>query len=391
MKQALLRIGCLCFTLLLLLLTGACKSSDASKEATVAPATEEQEDQPQAEPSTEPETAPVTQELQTRPQTYAISEVCNRLKLHGRMQLLPNGLACDFTASGIEFTVCAQGTVELKVQPTKDTYFTVWIDGVRQEKRFHAPAGTSTLTLADFSDGQMHTLRILKQTEARFSLCIFQSIRFLGDWGEKPAASDTYIEFIGDSILCGHGNLCIVGDEGEGTALYEDGTLGFAYLTAEALGADCSIVSCSGVGLDKGFTAFKATDFYPKLSYYRDKIANHDFARIPDLVVINLGTNDQTKGSAKEAVVEGVKRLIGIVREQYGSVPIVWTHHMMGDESVIPWIREAIDSLGGEDAGVYLCELNKDRLGGNGHLTEDGHLIAARKLRLFLKEKDLLA
>ena len=390
MKRILHCIGYLTVALVLLVLFGACGGSDGSGDISNSPATGGETSPQATEQATKPETTPVTEEPQ-QPQAYAISEIYDSLKLHGRTQLLSNGLACDFTASGIEFTIRAKGAVELTVQSTKDAYFTVWIDGVRQEKRLYAPAGTVTLTVAEFSDGQQHTVRILKQTEAQFSLCVFGSLRFLGELGEKPAESDTYIEFIGDSILCGHGNLCVIGDDGAGTALYEDGTLGFAYLTAEALGADCSIVSCSGVGLDKGFTAFKVADFYPQLSYYRNKAEAYDFARIPDLVVINLGTNDQTKGSTKEAVIAGVKSLIGTVREKYGNVSIVWTYNMMGDESVIPWIREAISSLGGESAGIYLCELNKDRGGGNGHPTEDGHLIAAGKLKLFLKEKNLMS
>ncbi|MBE6632748.1 MAG: hypothetical protein E7620_00230 [Ruminococcaceae bacterium] len=390
MKRMLLRIMCLSITALILLLSTACGASNGANENAEPTASADSSPTQATEPKTEQTTAPQTEEPRPMAVTYPISEIYDKLKLHGRTQLVSGGLACDFTASGIEFSVCAEGAVELKVQPTKDAYFTVWIDGVRQEQRFYAPVGSATLTLANFSDGQFHTVRVLKQTEAQFSLCLFQSLSFLGELGEKPAESDTYIEFIGDSILCGHGNLCLNGEQGQGTALYEDGTIAFAYLTSEALGADCSIVSCSGVGLDKGFTSFKATDFYPMQSYYRNSAIVYDFSRTPDLVVINLGTNDQTKGSAKAAVMEGVTCLIGMVREKYGRVNIVWTYNMMGDNNVIPWIREAIEALGGEGAGLYLCELNRDRQGGNGHPTEDGHLIAARKLRLFLQEKNLL-
>ena len=85
---------------------------------------------------------------------------------------------------------------------------------------------------------------------------------------EAPANKDKNIEFIGDSIVCGHENLCQSGDADQGKAVNEDGTRAFAYLTSELLGADCSVIGCSGIGIDKGFTNFSEDDFYPKTSYY---------------------------------------------------------------------------------------------------------------------------
>ncbi len=379
-----LRWSCLAFALLLCCLAVSCKGEgDAFVDPSADPATEAPIEAPTEEKSTE--------EAPKGPATYSILDAYDSLKLHGRTYLMPRGLACDFTASGIEFSVCAEGAVEMNVVVDRDTYFTVWIDGVRQEGRLKAGVGAGRLTLATLSEDAPHIIRVLKQTEAQFAVCEIRSLCFKGEFGEKPAEAELSIEFIGDSIVCGHGNLCINGEAGEGTALYEDGTLAFPYLTAESLKADCTVVGCSGVGLEKGFTSFKATDFYPVASYYRDRGVMQTFEKRPDLVVINLGTNDQTKKSSKEGVIEGVKNLIAMVREKYGNVKIVWTNNMMGETTVIPWVTEAIESLGGESAGIWICELNRDRAGGNGHPTEEGHFIAARMLTRFLKEKGIVS
>ena len=326
-----------------------------------------------------------------KPVTYELVDVVDKLKLHGRMYEVDTGITCDFTASGIEFKVYAEGDVKLKVTPTKDTYFTVWVDGERAEERFYAPAKATALNIASFKTAGEHTIRVLKQTEAQWSLCVLNSLSFVGEFKEAPAYSDKYIEIIGDSITTGHGNLGLRGDDGAGTALLQDGTTAFPFMTADKLGADASIVGCSGVGLDKGFTAFSEDVFYPQTSYYRSRNREYDFERVPDLVIINLGTNDQTKGSTKEAVQQNARELIEFIRSKYGKVNIIWTHNMMRDDNVEPWIKEVIDSLGGEAEGLYMCELNKNLEGGNGHPVEDAHIHATRLLRNFINDKGLLS
>lgn len=330
-------------------------------------------------------------EEKKEPVEYMLAESLDKLKLYGRMSAVESGVTCDFTASGIEFNVRAKGDVKLRVTPNKDTYFTVWIDGERLEERFCVPGIVTDITIASFDEMGEHNIKVLKQTEAQWSLCILNSLSFIGDFCEAPKAADKYIEFIGDSIVCGHGNLCMSGDENQGNAKCEDGTLAFAYLTSEILKADHSIIGCSGVGIDKGFTLFSEDDFYPKTSYYRDRNELYSFEQIPDLVVINLGTNDTTKGSGEAAFKAGVKDLIEFVRSKYGKVNIVWTYNMMNDEAVRNWLMTVIEELGGEAEGIYTCKLDRNRQGGNGHPTGDAHDLASVQLVRFIREKGLLA
>ena len=50
-----------------------------------------------------------------------------------------------------------------------------------------------------------------------------------------------------------------------------------------------------------------------KASYYRDQtLVYTDNSRAPHVVVINLGTNDQSRGSTEEAFKAGVREIIDI-------------------------------------------------------------------------------
>ncbi len=324
--------------------------------------------------------------------TYSLAESTEHLKLYGRVSASGDGLACDFTASGIEMCIYIEGELKLGVSATADTYFTVFVDGKRTPERLFAPGGkTSELVVASFESGGTHKIRILKQTEARFSLSVLTTLNFFGYFEDAVKDSGTYIEFIGDSIVCGHGNLCTSATSNAGTALYEDGTVAFPYITAEALGADLSVVGCSGIGIAKGFTDFTESAFYDKLSYFRDKTKTYSFSRVPDLVVINLGTNDHIKGSGEDEFKAGVKALIELVRTSYGQdVRIVWTHNMMMDEREASYVADVFAAEGGESAGLYMCSLGRNTGGGNGHPTKDAHAQAALTLLDFISTKELL-
>ena len=323
---------------------------------------------------------------------YDISSDRQYFRFLGRMQFLTEGVTCDLTASGIEFTGMMEGKVQVFLTCTDETYFTLYIDGVRSPERIYAGRNTKKIEIADFPTAGKHTVKLLKQSEAQRSLAVLESLWIVGYLEDAPANRSKYIEVIGDSITCGYGNLGLSANGADGTALWEDGTQAFPFLTAETLSADVSVVGCSGVGVDKGYTAFSEKEFYPKMSRYRDVSLNYDFssARVPDLVVINLGTNDAAKGSQKDEFKAGVKELVNIVRTSYGkNIPIVWTYGMMGD-GCYQWVEEAFGEIGGETNGLYMVALNNDRTGGGGHPIASAHKTAADTLAAYIESKGLL-
>ena len=317
----------------------------------------------------------------------SISENADKLKTWGRYEITDDGIVCDHTASGIEFNGVMQGTVYIDIKTNAETYFTVFVDGVRQRTRFSVSGGRypERIAIAELKEAGEHNIRILKQTEARYSTAELQTLVIDGYLTEAPENRDYYIEFIGDSITCGMGNLGTSVNTDAQNATYEDGTYSYAFLASEDLGADCSVISQSGIGIAKSwFDPIK--DFYTKLSYCRDKDTDYGFSRTPDMVVINLGTNDYYRGSEPEAVTAGAIELMELIRSSYGAeVTILWAYGAMG-ECMFDAVSAAIDTLGGEGARIYSCELTENTAGAAGHPNKSGHIIASTDLKNFIIE-----
>lgn len=330
---------------------------------------------------------------------YELQDVTDSLKFLGRYTVTSDGITCDHSASGIEFCAYIQGEVKIgisvspRVTPSgsadANTYYTVYIDGIRQEERFHVESQEDVLTIANFEEGGVHTIRILKQTEAQNSLSILKSLEFKGYFEEAPEEKDLLIEFIGDSITCGFGNLCKKGASDSGNAFNQDATQTYAYLTAETLDADHSLVCYSGIGVAKGWTNFLMEEFFEAESYCRDtkSVCERNFT--PDIVVINLGTNDFEKGAAESEFMTKAQDLISLVRQTYGNdVKIVWVYNMMG-YSMQNYTTEVVNALGGEENGIYICRLPREHMGGGSHPSVAGHIAAAEVLAQFIQEKVL--
>ena len=343
------------------------------------------------------ETTPGSEPIVYAQQNYALKDVADKLKLLSRATVAGKGVVCDLTASGIEFDAFIQDQFSFTVSCSEVTYFTVFVDGVRQEKRYEAKGNflKTTIVVDGLGEMALRNVRIVKQTEANLSVATLINLEFYGFLASKPKNQKLYIEFIGDSITCGYGALWTkdsgVASNKSGTAEFQDGTQSFAYLTAQLLRADVSIVSCSGIGIDRGFTnqdgnGYRMLDFYKAASYTRSKTEEFDFtnARVPDVVVINLGTNDQSMGSQEADFKAGVKELIEFIRTSYGkNVPIVWTFNMMTDGRY-QWAQSVLTEMGGEASGLYMCELVRNKEGGNGHPSLVAQRIASQQLTGFL-------
>lgn len=322
---------------------------------------------------------------------YDMSADIANFKTHGRVSLDNSGLICDASASGIEFNAYIEGELKVTVSVDKVCYFTLYVDGVRQKDRVKANAGESTLTLASFEEGEVHNIKFIKQTEAQCAICKIKTVGFLGYFEDRPENKEVLIEFIGDSITAGYGNLCANGAADPGSALNQDATQTYAYLTAEALDVDCSLVCYSGIGIAKGWPSFTMDKFFSADSYVRNSRKAFKASRVPDIVVINLGTNDNSKGSTFNDLLGKVPALIELVRSTYGTdVPIVWVHGMMGNGAWNSISRILASKLGGEAKGIYSLEISENRQGGGAHPSLKAHADASKLLAAFLKEKGLI-
>ncbi len=223
--------------------------------------------------------------------------------------------------------------------------------------------------------------------------------------GIKPAPPKLHtIEFIGDSITCGYG----VDDEHElhsfSTAT-EDVTKAYAFLAAQQLQADYSLVSYSGYGIITGYTendqkltTHLLPDYYEKVGKSEGRLDDTlvlqelawDFNKlVPDLIVINLGTNDDSytkEDTGKQAeyareYVEFLKK----VRRNNPHAPILCTLGIMGDR-LYPYVEQAVKGYTRETGDSNISAMKFDeQLAADGyaadfHPSEATHRKAASKL-----------
>jgi len=322
--------------------------------------------------------------------TYTIKPNKDSIKLVGRTTMVGNYVSCDWSASGIEFTANCKGTVKIKIKGDGGQhncgYFSVYIDGVKQTNRVQVPtSGTKEITIATGLKAGEHTFRFLKQTFVKHAKFTIQSIIMNGTLSEKaPAQQKYYMEVIGDSITSGHGIL-----EKNGNPSSFDATSAYAFLAAETLKSDYSIVSVDGIGVTKGYQTETMPQVYPYTCWYRNSTKKYTPDRQANVVVINLGTNDATKGSDPTQYIKDVKTLISQVREIYKDVPIVWIYNSMRADH---WqhTQTAINDLGGEGAGIYMLKFTANTAGGNGHPSAAAHIKDAQDLANFIKSKGFM-
>ena len=329
-------------------------------------------------------------------------KIIDSVKPWGRTQALPQGLALDHSGTGFEMRARFESDVDIELSLTKEkegcdrVYFTVYIDGIRCEERYGVDVGQSLLRIDTPKDGEVHVLRVVKQSESNYNLCDILKIRFEGELLNPPENKERYIEYIGDSLSCGMGLLGRKGVEWPQTTLWEDVTQGYTYMSAQILNADYSILSESGIGL-AGSWFDPLFDFYSAYSYKRDKEVKYDFARIPDLLIINLGTNDfylncDLKICSLEEVEQKTKEFIELVRSSYGKqIPILWVSRFMKiGSSYVDAIDKAIAALGGEEAKIYRLDVPTCAGGAQGHPDIEGHRIACEQVVDYVRKKNLI-
>ena len=348
---------------------------------------------------------------------YTAAELAKsgKIKIQGRYALSGSdgSLLLENSASGIEFIADCSGDVSVTLKSTRMSYasggaakggiyFTVLVDGVPQHFDERIPTDSSannwtsnstnypyvltakdevkTFTLAEGLEPGEHRFEIYCQSQAKYGAYAVQSVTLDGEIKAAPAENDLYIEFVGDSITAGHGNIANGGTSDENT-LYTDATRGWAYLTAKNLGADWSVIAQSGIAATDGINWAKNPnasvkdwpsigDVYPKLRFYSDQNTDYDFERQPDVIVVGLGTNDvwlESDGAYKDYnIKEGFKDTLAMLREYNPNAAIIWIYGMMTD-GANDRILAAVNKMGGKEAGLYTLRLPQNRSGGSGH------------------------
>lgn len=347
---------------------------------------------------------PVSAQPKEEAVTYDLSECGDDVKLVGRTEVTEDGIVPHTTASGIVFYSDCSGSIEMEVYG-KDNYFTrqffiVYVDGEiagRVELDHIAKNRTvkRTLTMVEDLEPGMHRIEIYRETEEVDAYCEWKSLTLNGELIPAEKAP-MLIEFVGDSITTGYGAYPFSEGSDSQTVNRQAGTKSYAFLTAAELGMDIQVCCTSGYGVEVGYNADRVNmqEMYEYTAYHHDNSedALWSFERPADIVVINMGTNDngarKQYGVSEDQVLAGIKNMMKIAREKNPDCKVVWCTGMMGT-TFKSGTMEIVEELGGAEAGYFFCELPKDTTGGGGHPSEEGHIAAAEVLTAFLEENVL--
>jgi lysophospholipase L1-like esterase len=270
------------------------------------------------------------------------------------------GLVARFSGTGISITLSGS-----------NNYFATFIDD--DDEFTFATNSTSAKTYAiasGLAPGE-HIVQVYRRTEAYFGVSQFRG--FVVDQGElvpSVAPFEHTIEFVGDSITCGYGNEGPPGCSGN-PPQYQNATRAWGSVTAKALSAEASLVAWSGKGMYSNYGG----DFTNVMPDLYDRALPEDPAstlqlttRPPDVVVINLGTNDfssnhpplQTGADPSDraayiaAYTNAYKNFLTRLRTLYPSAPIFCAVGTMSNAYKTE-AQSAIDATGDDD--TFLVDL----------------------------------
>lgn len=233
-------------------------------------------------------------------------EFSNYFVVQGRTYFEDGWLYLNHTASSFEGEF-EGNNLSLKVKgryhnKTHATYIRVIIDDTKQKIKVHS--GEQVLTFG-VSLGKHH-FKIVKLPES--SCCSFAVASVACEGKFKKLKNDRMLnlEFIGDSITTGYGNMAREKEEPFCTRT-QDGQRSFAYLVGEELYANYNVVAAGGHPIYKSpFAQQSLPSLYSNIDLYRNQ-EKWDFDTFrPDGIVVELGVNDMSY----------LKRLEGKEREE---------------------------------------------------------------------------
>jgi len=235
-----------------------------------------------------------------KPLPAAIRADDGRIQYTGRIDFSdPAAPAFAFSATEIRARFTGRSLDVVLSDRGDRNYFQVTVDGGAPIV-IRSARGEKVHPIARKLKRGIHDVRIVKRTEGNCGVAAFLGFRLDkgADLADPAPLQDRRVEFIGDSITCGYGNMgsTTEPDKFHFTPENENAALSWGFLTAEALGARYVSVSYSGRGMFRNLDG-KETGTLPAIygSVYPDAPADaswdHALYR-PDLIVINLGTND---------------------------------------------------------------------------------------------------
>lgn len=258
--------------------------------------------------------------------------------------------------------------ISIQLSETGTSYYNVFVD-----KKLHKVVkACGTDTIINFVSGVgrgLHNLTIQKRTEGEFGKTTIHKFHLApsGDLKIEHKTRNRHIEFIGNSLTCGYG---VEGkDKNDPFKLEtENCNLSFSTIIARYFNADYSLLAHSGLGAVRNYgdsVRVSAITMKDKMlqTFDMSSIEKWNYSSYhPDLVVINLGTNDFSLEPQpyKSEFIKAYKQILTQLREGYGQIPIICIYSCTIPAPVYNYYEAVIAEM--NDSNIHLIKLNNELL-----------------------------
>ena len=303
-----------------------------------------------------------------------------RIQYTGRISFAnPERPAWNFP--GVQIITAFEGTSLRMIAKPRSGYFMAQIDNAEPFKVAFRGERDSVVTLATALTDGRHLVRLMYAIEGYEFFPEFWG--FVLDKGRQlvdaPVLPSRKIEFIGNSITCGYGNEGLKKEEGFDYAT-ENHYYSYASITARNLKAQHWVVARSGIGAYRNYNGPKTgnpesnmpaqyeytgyawnPDLRKQPTFLREK---WDFNRYqPDVVCINLGTNDLSTPNYDENLLkQNYHKLLKMVRQHNPKAKIVFLTGTMLYQKELELQKRLLDEVAAEaqqagDKQVYRFDM----------------------------------
>lgn len=300
------------------------------------------------------------------------------IELKGFLGAVPGGREMTWSGSGFDVRF-KSNRCRLRFRSSSKSQYWIKIDGGSYKQVTVQPIVDLTSMLTDNSEKE-HRLSLIKKSEPGSGTDVFSGMDLDSDNCIIPMlkSESKKILFLGDSITVGSQTP----ESGQTDVMST-----YAWMIRDYYDADIRIVAQSGVGVFKGWrTTPFLQDWNLVMEVENQTTATAGTRWQPDLIVINLGTNDSSKGVKNEDYIRAMKELITSAAKYYSNskilVMVPWTYGCYRNdlESLVQNLKTEIPG------GIYFADTDKQTwvpengMSDNTHPNLAGHKVAADKL-----------
>ena len=294
--------------------------------------------------------------------------------------------------------------------PESRAFIGVYIDDVPyQTARFELKQNSEWITLAEELPMGRHTVYVIKETEVAYGRAAVGEISVDGELLPPPPPPKLKLEFIGDSITCGYGNICSNASP-DFVTREENFSQTYAAISSRMLGAELSVVAASGNGFFHDYGC-NSHNLIPELYTYTDKFLHEHYGMLPeewdfsadrcDAVIVKLGANDYQYCSgadlseeqrSSETLSQRKKEFCGVASDFLRQITLYRpnTPVLLVYETDTGLKNELIEAVKIANCGIHTLEISPKReregVGANGHYSVCTHARVAAEVANAIKK-----